>query len=145
MCCKIFFPFCGAAGEWFHIQWGEQTETFTHYVHLVGRTQCHRSLHATNRYYFLLCCVYSSFICGRSTFCVFIMYSEVGSDIIDVTIFVVRYLGSCTTFDWLNNVNLQRNLFVNYYSCYSPCLSLIIIGINIVKKYWDVLSLWMAF
>lgn len=48
--CDLISVCCVAAGEWLHIQRGEQTETFTHHVHLVGRTQCHRSLHIANWY-----------------------------------------------------------------------------------------------
>lgn len=35
---KPFLPCCFSAGEWLYIQRGEQAETFTHYVDLVGRT-----------------------------------------------------------------------------------------------------------
>lgn len=52
ICCAISFfsVCCVAAGEWLYIQWGEQTEAFTHHVHLVGRTQRHGSLYIANRY-----------------------------------------------------------------------------------------------
>lgn len=50
MLCDLISVCCVAAGEWLHIQWGKQTEAFTHHVHLVGRTQCYRSLHIANWY-----------------------------------------------------------------------------------------------
>lgn len=64
---NLFSLCCGAAGEWLYIQWREQAETFTDYVDLVGRAQRHRSLHLTDRYYSVICCMHSSCICGKQS------------------------------------------------------------------------------